>query len=158
MFRDFSGFTKVRYDYYRLVSRLFKENFTKKLYLWHRENSLGFTGHFLHEESLLRQMQGTAGVMPHYEYMTMPGMDWLGRSIGSPIVPKQVSSVAAQTGKKQVLSETFALCGWNVSFEELKWMAHWQFVNGVTMICQHLESYTLRGSRKRDYPPSLFYQ
>lgn len=158
LFRDFSGFTKVRYDYYRLVSRLFKENFTKKLYLWHRENSLGFTGHFLHEESLLRQMQGTAGVMPHYEYMTMPGMDWLGRSIGSPIVPKQVSSVAAQTGKKQVLSETFALCGWNVSFEELKWMAHWQFVNGVTMICQHLESYTLRGSRKRDYPPSLFYQ
>lgn len=158
LFRDMPGFTKIRYDYYKLVSRLFKENFTKKLYYWHEKNNLGFTGHFLHEDSLLCQMQGTAGVMPHYEYMTMPGMDWLGRNIGSPLVPKQVSSVAAQTGKKQVLSETFALCGWNISFEELKWMAHWQFVNGVTMICQHLEAYTLRGSRKRDYPPSLFYQ
>lgn len=158
LFCNLPGAEKIRYDYYHLVSSLFTENFTKRLYRWHTEHNMGFTGHFLHEESLLCQMQGTAGVMPHYEYMTMPGMDWLGRSIGSPIVPKQVSSVAAQTGKKQILSETFALCGWNVSFEELKWMAHWQFVNGITMICQHLEAYTLRGSRKRDYPPSLFYQ
>ena len=50
------------------------------------------------------------------------------------------------------------LSGWNVSFEELKWIAEWQYVNGVNLMCQHLEGYTLRGLRKRDYPPSLFYQ
>lgn len=61
-------------------------------------------------------------------------------------------------GKELVISETFALCGWDVSFEELKWIAEWQYVNGVNLLCPHLEAYSLRGLRKRDYPPSLFYQ
>ncbi len=158
LFFDVDGAEAVRYDFYSLVSRLFVKSFTEQLYDWHMKNGLGFTGHFLNEDSLFSQMHGSAGVMPHYEYMTLPGMDWLGRKIGSPLIPKQASSVAAQTGKGGALAETFALCGWNVSFEELKWIAHWQMVNGVTLICQHLEGYTLRGSRKRDYPPSLFYQ
>lgn len=158
LFFDVKDAEAVRYDFYSLVSRLFVQNYTGQLYGWCRENGLGFTGHFLNEDSLFSQMHGSAGVMPHYEYMTVPGMDWLGRKIGSPLIPRQVSSAAAQTGKKQAAAETFALCGWNVGFEELKWIAHWQMVNGVTLICQHLEGYTLRGSRKRDYPPSLFYQ
>jgi hypothetical protein len=90
--------------------------------------------------------------------MGIPGIDWLRRMISSPVVPRQVGSVANQLGKKFVLSESFALCGWNVSFEELKWIAEWQYVNGVNLLCQHLEGYTLRGLRKRDYPPSLFIQ
>lgn len=158
LFFDVKDAQEVRYDFYSLVSRLFVENYTGQLFNWCRENGLGFTGHFLNEDSLFSQMHGSAGVMPHYEYMSIPGMDWLGRKIGSPLIPRQVSSAAAQTGKKQAAAETFALCGWNVGFEELKWIAHWQMVNGVTLICQHLEGYTLRGSRKRDYPPSLFYQ
>jgi hypothetical protein len=103
-------------------------------------------------------MTSTGGVMPLYEYMHIPGIDWLRRMISSPVIGKQVGSVACQLGKKQVLTESFALCGWNVSFEELKWIAEWQFVNGVNQICQHLEAYTIKGSRKRDYPPSLFTQ
>lgn len=78
--------------------------------------------------------------------------------ISSPIVPKQVGSAAAQLGKKHVLTESFALTGWDVTFEELKWIAEWQFVNGVNLICQHLQGYSIRGFRKRDYPPSLFIQ
>ena len=100
----------------------------------------------------LREYPWTNGcngrAMPFYEYMHIPGIDWLGRSISSPLVPKQVGSVASQLGKKFVLSETFALSGWNVSFEELKWIAEWQYVNGVNLMCQHLEGYTLRGLRK----------
>jgi len=29
---------------------------------------------------------------------------------------------------------------------------------GVNLLCQHLSLYSLRGCRKRDYPPSIFYQ
>ncbi|MGC9358853.1 MAG: hypothetical protein ACP5G7_00560, partial [Anaerolineae bacterium] len=86
------------------------------------------------------------------------GMDWLGRHINPPTTPLQVASVAHQLGKRRILSETFALCGWNVSFEELKWIYEWQCVRGVTQLCQHLEGYSLRGIRKRDYPPSMFFQ
>ncbi|MGI6705814.1 MAG: hypothetical protein ACOX6S_05995 [Clostridia bacterium] len=45
-----------------------------------------------------------------------------------------------------------------MSFEELKWIYEWQMVRGITQLCQHLEGYSLRGIRKRDYPPSLFIQ
>ena len=61
-------------------------------------------------------------------------------------------------GKKQILTESFALCGHNVSFDELKWVIEWQMVRGVNLLCPHLQGYSLRGIRKRDYPPAMYYQ
>jgi hypothetical protein len=152
------GYEKIRYDFWQLVSELFVTAFMKQIYDWCEAHNCKLTGHMMMEESLYSQMTGTSGSMPFYEYMSMPGMDWLRRMIYNPIIPKQVSSAACQTGKKFVLTESFALCGWNVSFEELKWIAEWQFVNGVNRMCQHLFAYSLRGFRKRDYPPSHFFQ
>lgn len=158
LFIECIDYKKFRYDFWTLVNELYVKSFGEQIYRWCEKHHCRFTGHAMLEESLFAQMSATAGVMPLYEYMHIPGMDWLGRRISSPITPKQVGSVASQLGKKFVLSEMFALCGWNVSFEELKWIAEWQYVNGVNLMCQHLEGYTLRGLRKRDYPPSLFYQ
>ena len=31
-------------------------------------------------------------------------------------------------------------------------------VHGITTLCTHLEGYSLRGIRKRDYPPAMYYQ
>lgn len=152
------GFEKYRYDFWSLVSKMFTENYMKNIYDWCEEHGCKSTGHIMMEESVFSQMTSTAGVMPFYEYLHVPGIDWLRRMIDSPVIGKQVGSVACQLGKKQVLTESFALCGWNVSFEELKWIAQWQFVNGVNQICQHLMAYTIKGSRKRDYPPSHFIQ
>ncbi|MBR4723163.1 MAG: hypothetical protein IK072_00320, partial [Clostridia bacterium] len=87
-----------------------------------------------------------------------PGMDWLGRPIFDCLTPKHVSSVSEQLGKDKVISETFALCGHNVSFAELKGIYEWQMVHGINMLCQHLEGYSLRGIRKRDYPPAMYCQ
>lgn len=152
------GHEAVRHDYWMLVSRLYCESFAKQIHKWCQDNGCQFTGHVMGEDTILEQMGSCAGVMPFYQHMDMPGMDWLGRRIGTPLAPKQVSSVAAQMGRKQVLSETFALSGWDVSFEDLKWMAEWQFANGVNRLCPHLESYSIKGIRKRDYPASLFVQ
>lgn len=151
-------FEKYRYDFWQLVNRLFAENYMKNIYDWCEAHGCKLTGHIMMEESIFSQMTSTGGVMPLYEYFHVPGIDWLRRRIDSPVIGKQVGSVACQLGKKQVLTESFALCGWDVSFEELKWIAEWQFVNGVNQICQHLEAYTIKGERKRDYPPSLFVQ
>lgn len=110
------------------------------------------------EDSLEGQLGCTGGVMSCYEYMDMPGIDWLGRRVESPVTPKQLGSVAAQLGKTRTLSESFAMCGWDVRFNELRWIAQWQFLNGVNTLCQHLSAYSLRGLRKRDYPASLHIQ
>lgn len=158
LYYDVEGYEKVRYDFWSLVNHLFVQNFMKNIYDWCDEHNCKLTGHVMMEESIFSQVTSTGGVMPFYEYEHTPGIDWLRRPIGSPVVPKQVGSVACQLGKKQILTESFALSGWDVSFEELKWIAEWQFVNGVNQICQHLQSYTIKGVRKRDYPPSLFTQ
>ena len=94
--------------------------------------------------------------MPFYEYLHIPGIDNLGRKVPNPIVGKQVSSVARQTGKKKVLTETFACCGWDVTPVQLKIIAEGQYVHGVNLMCEHLLPYSEHGQRKRDYPDRLW--
>ncbi|UKI35925.1 MAG: hypothetical protein L6V93_18025 [Clostridiales bacterium] len=117
-----------------------------------------FTGHLVLEDNMRIQINANGAVMPSYEYYHIPAMDWLGRRISSPLPQIQVASIARQTGKKQVLTEVFGLCGHSVSFAELRWIVEWQAVRGVNLLCPHLEGYSLRGIRKRDYPPAMYYQ
>ena len=151
-------YKQTRMRFWKLVTELFSKNFMKQIYDWCLAHNLQFTGHMVLEESLHAQLTSNGACMPHYEYFTIPGMDWLGRDIFPCLTPVQVASVAAQTGKKQVLSETFALCGHNVGHEELKRNYEWMMVRGINLMCQHLEGYSLRGIRKRDYPPAMYCQ
>lgn len=158
LFLPVGSFERTRYRYWWLVQELFVTNFTQQIYEWCERNGAQLTGHMVLEETLHSQLTSNGAVMPHYEFFHMPGMDWLGRHIDPITTPLQVASVAHQLDKRRILSETFALCGWNVTFEELKWIYEWQCVRGITQLCQHLEGYSLRGIRKRDYPPSMFFQ
>lgn len=158
LFKPVGEYKETRKRYYRLIAKTFSESFAKQVYDWCNEHNLKFTGHMLCEESMLSQAMSSGAVMPNYEYFHIPGMDWLGRDIADPLAQLQVVSAAMQTGKKQILSETFALCGHNVSFSELRRIYEWQMARGVNLLCQHLQGYSLRGIRKRDYPPAMYYQ
>lgn len=158
LFTEADDYENTRFRFWKLVTKLFSENFVKPLYEWCSERGLKLTGHLVLEESMLAQLPTNGAVMPHYEYFHIPGMDWLGRDIFDCLTAIQVSSVAAQLGKRQVLSETFALSGHNVGFDELRRIAEWQMVRGITLICQHLQGYSMGGIRKRDYPPAMYYQ
>ncbi len=147
--REAKGF---RFRYWRLMNELYCENFIKRVQDWCRKHHCRITGHSIEESSLAAQMWCCAGVMPFYEYEDIPGVDSLGRRVGTELAPRQASSVAQQLGKKQVLTETFACAGWDVTPQELKWIAEWQYVNGVNRMCHHLYPYSIRGQRKRDYP------
>ncbi len=158
LFIEGDGSRRMRTRYYTLAGERYRECFIKQMYDWCTDHGCELTGHVMQEENLVVQLASTGGAMPCYEYFHMPGVDWLGRQVGSPVTPKQVGSAAAQLGRKRVLTESFALCGWDVPFNELRRIAGWQFVNGVNRICQHLSAYSLRGLRKRDFPPSLHVQ
>ena len=158
LFFQVGDYKKTRMKFWRLVTMLFSKNFVKQIYDWCNEHGFKFTGHFLCEETLFSQLTPNGACMPHYEYMTIPGMDWLGRHNTDTLTPYQVGSVARQLGKKQVLSETFALCGHNIGHDELKWIYEHQMVRGANLLCQHLEGYSNRGLRKRDYPPAMYIQ
>jgi len=152
LFVNKKGYEKFRYEYWSAMQDLLLNNFSKKIYDWCDENNYKLTGHYVEEVSLFYQMMCCGGVMPFYEYEHIPGMDKLCRSIEGILAPKQLGSAASQLGKKQVLTETFAMCGWDVTPKELKKIAESQYVFGVNLMCQHLLPYSEYGQRKRDYP------
>ncbi len=152
MFIEKEGYRDFRYRYWKAMQYLMVNNFAKQIYDWCDENGYKLTGHYVEENWLAMQMQCCAGIMPLYEYEHIPGMDLLSRGINNDYCAKQLTSVCAQLGKKQILTESFALVGWDCTPEELKHLAEWEFVNGVNLLCHHLLPYSEHGQRKRDYP------
>ena len=158
LFYDTPESHKIRNDYYKTTADMFALNYAKKIKKWCDENNIVFTGHTTCEEDFHAQISCTGNTMPFYEYFTVPGIDWLCRIGVSNMLIKQLTSVASQLEKPRVLSEMYGCAGWNISFEEMKWIGEWQIMFGIDLMLQHLGLYSLKGSRKREYPASLFYQ
>ena len=158
LFLPIRDYKDTRVKFWKLVTDLFVNAFLKQVYEKCHEWGYKLTGHMVLEESLIEQLTPNGACMPNFEYFDYPGMDWLGRPVFNCLTPMQVSSVAEQLGKEFVLAETFGLCGHNVSFAELKGIYEWQMVHGINLLCQHLEGYSIRGQRKRDYPPAMYIQ
>lgn len=156
LFYRIDGFEEFRFRYWQLVRDLFTDSFMGVIGKWCQENGSELTGHAVLEEEYYEHILANGCCMPSYEFMDIPGMDHLCRGMPSVQTEMQLTSAANQLGKKQILSETFAACGWNVSFEDMRKLYEHQMVHGVNLLCQHLEGYSLRGIRKRDYPASLF--
>ena len=149
---DENGYV-FRQRYYRLLNRLYTENFYGRIYEWCEAHHCKLTGHSIEESSPVRQMWGGAGVMPSYEYEHIPAVDCLGRDCKNELLGKQVGSVASQLGIHRVMTETFACSGYDVTPGELKSIADAQYFNGVNMLCHHLFPYSLAGQGKHDHPP-----
>ena len=152
LFIECDGAYSFRYKYWNALHKFFIESFAKQIYDWCEEHGCQLTGHAVEESTMFAQMWCCGGVMDFYEYEHIPGIDWLGRALSTELMPKQIGSACEQLGKKHVLTETFACCGWDATPIELKRIAEWQYVNGVNLMCTHLSPYSNKGQRKRDYP------
>lgn len=152
LFVEKKGYQKFRYRYWKALQELMLSSFAKTVYEWCDDNHVQLTGHYVEEVSMGFQVMCCAGVMPFYEYEHIPGIDWLAKDTESELASKQVWSVACQLGKKQVLTETFGCCGWDVSPRDLRRIAGFQYANGINLMCQHLVPYSERGARKYDCP------
>ncbi len=147
-----------RNDFYRTLAAQFTESFTVQLADWCRAHSIALTGHLAGEDGFTVSYRMSGGVMRNYEYMQIPGIDFLGRRLTSPVLPKQLGSVKNQLGKELAISETFGCAGWNTSFAQLLWIWGYQASFGLNKACLHLSAYTILGRRKRDYPMFYSYQ
>lgn len=152
LFVEKEGYEKFRYQYWSGMQALFLKNFSAKLYNFCEENGMLLTGHYVEERQIGAQISCCGGVMPFYALEHIPGIDWLGRDANDALAPKQAGSVAAQTGKSRVITETFGCCGWDVTPRELKRILDWQYLDGVNVMCHHLIPSSEYGQRKRDYP------
>ncbi len=149
--QDARGFA-FRQRYYETLSRLYVTNFYQKIYDWCRDHGCQLTGHSIEEAALYGQMWGGAAVMPTYAQEDIPAIDSLGRNCVQEQSPKQAASVAAQLGKKFVLTETFACTGYDATPHELKGIGESQYFHGVNRMCQHLYPYSIAGQGRIDHP------
>ncbi len=148
---------QTRHDFWYAISRRFTTAYTAQIGAWCQRNGLAFTGHFLFESDWGWGTRSGGAVMPHYRYQDVPGIDMLCNNIHETLTVKQCTSVANQLGKETVLSEMYAATGWEFTYEDQKQIGDWQYVLGINRRSQHLALSSLRGCRKRDYPPSFHY-
>lgn len=152
---DYSS--QARHDYWWTLTERFSESYSKQLGEWCEKNGIDFTGHYLWENNMGTATRVCGAVMPNYRYQQVPGIDMLNEQTNEYITVKQCTSVANQYGRKFVLSETYGCTGWAFTFEGQKWVGDFQYVLGVNLRSQHLALYSIKGCRKRDYPPVFNY-
>lgn len=155
LFYDGTGAELFRYRYYSLLNERYTENYAARIHRWCRAHGCLLTGHTIEESRLYTQMWCCAGAMPFYDNEDIPCVDSLCRAVDEELTVKQAGSVAAQTGKNRVLTESFACSGWDTSLAEFKWVAENQYVGGVNMMTEHLYQYSFAGLRKKDHPPAF---
>lgn len=153
LFHDGESDYPYREKYYQLINKVYTINYYKRLNDWCNAHGCKFTGHSVEECSFTYQMWGGAGVMPSYEYESIPGIDNLGNSFDAQISARQIGSVKEQLGFKHIVTETFGCSGYNTPPRRLRAIGDSQYVRGVNLMCQHLYSYTLSGQAKMDHPP-----
>ena len=164
LFAETGDFKRVRHHYWRLVSEMFLESYFERVGNWCREHKVRFSGHLMGEDTLNNQIAWTGAAMPCYEYMQLPGIDHLTMSLTWPsgkkfiLTPKQCSSASHQFGKDLILSEMYGVSSQGITFEDRKRIAEWLCVLGINYRCYHGSFYSLRGRRKRIYPPHLSHQ
>ena len=148
----------VKLHYIDLADHLFLERFAKPVNDWCERHGMIFTGHVLHEDSLMNQTVPHGSLMRFYEYMGYPGVDVLTEHNRCYWIVKQLASAARQLGKKWLLSELYGCTGWHFDFKAHKAVGDWQALFGINLRCQHLSWYTMEGEAKRDYPASILHQ
>jgi len=160
LFFDGPEARRIRLLVYRTILGLFCRHYSKPIYDWCEKHGIEHTGHYNAEDNLAGQLTNhCGGVAAHYRYQQLPGIDHLCRQTDPLLLTvKQASSAARQLGRRGVLTEIFGVSHHTNTFEDFKWIGDYDLVLGATFFVPHLTWYSMRGKRKRDYPPNWNYQ
>lgn len=149
--------TKEELDYLDVAAQLYKEATFWQVYHWCEENHVLSAAHLLGEETLAAQTRFEIDLMRQYEAMHIPGLDHLGKGIGS-LDARFVVSAARNYGKNRICCEAFGASGEDTDIEDVIRVSNWLLQQGVNMLIAHGYYYSTRDERKNDFPPSYFFQ
>jgi hypothetical protein len=165
LFFDVSaGSARIRHDFYETLTAFYSDAYYRQIHDWCRAHDVLFTGHLLYEEWLRNIVRVEGNPFRHYPHLDVTGVDHLYPIIGSRDRPaehvamKLASSAAHQLGSERLLCESFGGIFMDTTMQRMKWITDWEYVLGVNLLNPHGFHYTLEGPRKRDWPPSMFYQ
>jgi hypothetical protein len=155
---------RTRHDFYSTTTEFYSRAYYQQIRDWCREHGVLFTAHLLYEEWLRRMVRVEGNLFRHYENMDVVAVDHLYPVIGTRESPDQhvamkvASSAAHHTNSPRLICESFGGIFMDATMQRMKWIADWEYVLGVTLLNPHGFHYTFEGARKRDWPPSMFYQ
>ena len=148
---------QVRADYWQTVAELLDQRFFAKLANWCAAHGVQLTGHLEWEEWLFTMTRHSANPFTALRPFHVPGLDRIDE-VYEKLAEKLVASVAHANGRSRVLSETFAITGWKLAPPYMKQIIDYQYVRGVNWLVPHGFFYSTDDFRKRECPPSEFFQ
>jgi hypothetical protein len=155
---------RTRHDFYSTTTELYSQAYYRQIRDWCRERGVLFTAHLLYEEWLRAMVRVEGNLFRHYEQMDVTAVDHLYPVIGTREQPDQhvamkvASSAAHHNRSPRLICESFGGIFMDATMQRMKWIADWEYVLGVNLLNPHGFHYTFEGARKRDWPPSMFYQ
>lgn len=173
LFLDGEGAEKVRHDYRTLMEDRLGDCYFAQIRDWCNRNSLWFSGHLMHEDTLASQISRSCATMPYYRYFDIPGIDMLTAAMNwrddalrdaGPVhrrrfmevnTPLQCCSAARQHGKSRVLAEMYGVSSQGLTFRDMRHMFDHFAAFGINHRSVHGMFYSLLGRRKRAYPPHV---
>jgi hypothetical protein len=130
---------KVRVDVFDFLSGQYRDAYFLSKRDWCRRHGIVHCGHLGGEdESLSPVIHGYGSAMRQLRAMDMPGVDAIWRQIFpgkrcETDFPKFASSAAHQNGTALAFTESFAVYGSGLTPAQMKWVADYQFVRGITV-------------------------
>jgi len=154
-----------RLRYRRLLGDLWRDRFVRPLARWCEAHGIPLTGHFSPEEDPIWQTLVTPGWTDITAELHWPGFDQITSLIGIGLHnhrclgPKLTSSLVHQRGHEHIMSEALGVSGEGLTIERMKKTIDWLAVCGSTdKFVFHGQFMSLDGHRKREAPPSIFFQ
>ena len=145
---------RVRHDFARTLAERLDENYYRQLSEWCERNGIALTGHPAGNEEI--------GPLRRFH---IPGQDIVWRSIlpgartalegPHSILAKSTSSIARHDRRRFNANEVYGAYGWQLTMDEMKWVADWLLVRGVNLLYPHAFYYSVRDYRALERPPDL---
>jgi len=145
---------KTRDDFALTLAERFDETYYQPLSKWCEQRGIALTGHSAGSDEIrpLRHFQ-LPGQDLVWRYVVPDGKSGLvGRHSTT---GKCSSSVARHDGRRRNGNEVYGAYGWDLTMEEMKWLADWLMVRGVNLLYPHAFYYSIRDFRVHERPPDL---
>ena len=145
---------RVRQDYEDVVAQRLNESFYEQLSDWCASHNIALTGH-----------PAASDDIGPLRYFQLPGQDMVWRYVepekpsaleGQHSTAAKCSSSAARHQKaRRNGNELYGAYGWNLTFDEMKWLADWFMIRDVNLLWPHAFYYSIRDFRAYERPPDL---
>lgn len=145
--------TVIRGDFQYAVDEALNDSYYRQLSEWCAAHEVALTGH----------PAGAGDIKPQI-YFHEPGQDVVWRWVlpgetslegEQSTLGKSASSAALQLGRPVVINECYGAYGWQLTLDEMKWLADWLFVRGTNRLFPHAFYYSVRERRIDERPPDL---